>query len=124
MSNGGGWEPKKKYATSGISSKGQSPSHITATDYTADEKNKEVETALTASQAAEGTVRPESKVLAAQQTKSAVTDLNSAQGSAVLLENPTQRKIQDGELISGAANAETASKFTEQVQAATALPSE
>lgn len=95
-----------------------------AVGYTADEKNKEVETALTASQAAEGTVRPESKVLAAQQTKSAVTDLNSAQGSAVLLENPTQRKIQDGELISGAANAETASKFTEQVQAATALPSE
>ena len=35
MSNGGGWEPKKKYATSGISSKGQSPSHLTATDYTA-----------------------------------------------------------------------------------------
>tara|TARA_R100000234_G_scaffold120095_1_gene105374 strand:- start:2934 stop:4964 length:2031 start_codon:yes stop_codon:yes gene_type:complete len=95
-----------------------------AESYTADEKKTDVETALTASQAAEGTVRPESKVIAAQQTKSAVSDLDSAQGSAVLLENPTQRKIQDGELISGAANAETASKFTEQIQAATALPSE
>ena len=88
------------------------------------EATDKVNAALTASQAAEGTVRPESKVLAAEQTKSAVTDLSSAQGSAVLLENPVQRKIQEGELISGVANAETAAKFTEQIQAAETQPSE
>jgi len=67
---------------------------------------------------------PRAKVLAAQQTKSAVSDLNAAQGSATLMENPVQREIQDGELISGVADAEKASKFTEQIQAATATPSE
>jgi hypothetical protein len=67
---------------------------------------------------------PRAKVLAAQQTKSAVSDLNAAQGSATLMENPVQREIQDGELISGAADAEKASKFAEQIEAATATPSE
>jgi len=67
---------------------------------------------------------PRAKVLAAQQTKSAVSDLNAAQGSATLMENPVQREIQDGELISGVADAEKASKFAEQIQAATATPSE
>jgi len=67
---------------------------------------------------------PRAKVLAAQQTKSAVSDLNAAQGSATLMENPVQREIQDGELISGAADAQKAAKFAEQIQAATATPSE
>jgi hypothetical protein len=35
-----------------------------------------------------------------------------------------QREIQDGELISGVADAEKAAKFTEQIDAATATPSE
>ena len=39
------------------------------------------------------------------------------------MENPVQREIQDGELIEGVANAEKASQFTEQIQAATATPS-
>ena len=38
--------------------------------------------------------------------------------------NPVQRQIQSGELISGAANAETASTYAEQIQAATATPTE
>ena len=64
------------------------------------------------------------KITAAEQTKSSVSDLNAAQGDAILMENPVQREIQDGELISGAANAEKAAKFTEQIEAATATPSE
>jgi hypothetical protein len=67
---------------------------------------------------------PRAKVTAAQQTTSSVGDLSAAQGNATLMENPTQREIQDGELISGVADAEKASKFTEQIQAATATPSE
>jgi hypothetical protein len=67
---------------------------------------------------------PRAKVLAAQQTASSVSNLDAAQGNATLMENPVQREIQQGELISGAADAEKASKFTEQIQAATATPSE
>ena len=56
--------------------------------------------------------------------KSSVSDLKAAQGSGITMNNPIQRKIQVGELIDGVANAQTASAYTEQVQAATALPSE
>lgn len=65
------------------------------------------------------------KVVAAEATDSAVSNLTEAQGKAILMDNEVTRKLQDGELISGsAADAVTAAKFTEQVQAATALPSE
>jgi len=67
---------------------------------------------------------PRSKVIAAQQTKSSVGDLKAAQGDAILMENPVQREIQDGELISGVANAEKAAKFTEEIQAAQATPTQ
>ena len=67
---------------------------------------------------------PKTKVIAAQQTESSVGNLEAAQGKAHLLENPVQREIQDGELISGAADAEKAAKFAEQIEAAQATPSE
>ncbi len=56
--------------------------------------------------------------------KSSVSDLQAAQGSGITMNNPVQRKLQAGELIDGVANAQTASAYAEQVQAATALPSE
>ncbi len=83
----------------------------------------QVEGVLAQGQAAQGTVSAEGQVTAAQGTSS-VGQLNAAQGTATAMSNPVQRQIQSGELISGAANAETASKFTEQIQAATATPSE
>ena len=84
-----------------------------------------VQTALDATQAAQTDPNdPRSKVIAAQQTKSSVGDLKAAQGDAILMDNPVQREIQDGELISGVANAEKAAKFTEEIQAAQATPSE
>ena len=80
--------------------------------------------ALDATQAAQTDPNdPRAKILAAQQTASSVGNLTAAQGQAAILQNPTQRKIEQGELISGVANAETASKFTEQIEAATATPS-
>ena len=72
--------------------------------------------------AAQGTVSDPAKVTAATDTTSSVSDLSAAQGTGILMKNPTQRKIETGELISGSANAETAAKFTEEVQAATATP--
>ena len=100
------------------------PADMVANTMTADTTQTDVNSALDSVDAATGTLDPKSKVIAAQQTKSAVSDLEAAQGTATVLENPVQRKIEEGELISGAADAEKAAKFTEQVEAATATPTE
>ena len=84
----------------------------------------EVAKTLAQTQAATGTVNPQSIVDAKTATATSVSELDAAQGTSILMENPVQRKIESGELISGVANAETASKFTEEVQAATATPSQ
>ena len=84
-----------------------------------------IDSALSATQAAQTTEDdPRAKVIAAQQTASSVGNLEAAQGQATLIDNPVQRQIQEGELVSGAANAETASTYAEQIQAATATPSQ
>ena len=69
-----------------------------------------------------GIVSDEAQVKAETQDESAVSGLNAAQGESVLLNNPVQRKIDQGELVEAAANAKKASKFTEQIQAAEATP--
>jgi hypothetical protein len=98
---------------------------VTAETYDATTANEDVKTALEANLPAQTDPDdPRAKVVAAQQTKSAVSDLDAAQGNAYIMENPVQREIQDGELISGVADAEKAAKFTEQIQAATATPTE
>jgi len=85
-----------------------------------------VDAALNATQAAQvNEDDPRAKVTAAQQTASSVGNLTAAQGNATLIDNPVQRQVQAGELISGGvANAETASTYAEQIQAATATPSQ
>jgi len=103
----------------------EQPSVTDANLTTAETIATEVNSSLDSLQAAQTDPDdPRAKVLAAQQTKSAVSDLEAAQGTAFIMENPVQREIQDGELISGVADAEKAAKFTEQIQAATASPSE
>ena len=98
---------------------------VTATKMEAVNAAPAIQTAVQANQAAQTDPNdPRAKVTAAQQTTSSVGDLDAAQGNATIMENPVQREIQDGELISGVADAEKASKFTEQIQAATATPSE
>ncbi len=83
-----------------------------------------VDSALSATQAAQTSLEdPRAKILAAQQIASSVSNLSAAQGQAILIQNPIQRSIEQGELISGSANAQTAARFTEQIQAATANPS-
>jgi hypothetical protein len=66
---------------------------------------------------------PRAKVIAAEQTESSVGSLEAAQGKAHLIENPVQRKLQDGELVEATFNAEKAAAFAEQIQAAEATPS-
>ena len=101
------------------------PTQVTSTSMDAVQATPQVESALQANQAAQADVSdPRAQVLAAQQTASSVSNLNAAQGTATLMDNPVQRKIQSGELIDGVADAETASTYAEQIQAATATPSE
>tara|TARA_R100000697_G_scaffold29807_2_gene39529 strand:+ start:192 stop:2633 length:2442 start_codon:yes stop_codon:yes gene_type:complete len=76
-------------------------------------------------QAAQGEVSEDAQVQAAQTTESSVGKLEEAQGTAILMNNPQQREIQEGELISGSAvDASKVEQVTAQVQAATATPSE
>ena len=82
-----------------------------------------VDAAMNATQAAQTNLDPRSEVTAAQQTATSVGNLTAAQGNATLIDNPVQRSIQDGELITGVADAQTAATFTEQIQAAAATPS-
>ena len=77
-----------------------------------------------ATQAQQGQVSTQAQVQAAQQNESAVSGLQAAQGAATMMTNPVQREIQAGELVTGSADAQKAAAFTEQVQAASATPSD
>ena len=97
----------------------------------ADKKSEEIKATTDAINASQvDPTDPRGKVTAAEATKSSVSDLDAAQGTAIKLENPIHREITSdpvtgqSELVDPVANAEKASKFNEQVQAATATPSE
>ena len=81
-----------------------------------------VNTALQATQAAQANPQdPRAQVTAAQQTASSVGNLQAAQGNAILMNNPQQRQIQAGELISGTGvDATKAAQATAATQAAAA----
>jgi hypothetical protein len=81
-----------------------------------------VDAALNATQAAQANPQdPRAQVTAAQQTASSVGNLQAAQGNAILMNNPQQRQIQAGELISGTGvDATKAAAATAQTQAAAA----
>ena len=84
-----------------------------------------VDAALNATQAAQTNPNdPNAQITAAQQTASSVGNLQAAQGNAQLINNPVQRQIQAGELISGSGvDSAKISQSIAQTQAATATPS-
>ena len=119
-----GTQPSAQTTTAGVA-QAQPIQAEEANIMQAEKSAEKVDSALNAVQAAQTDPNdPRAKVVAAEQTKSAVSDLDAAQGSAIKMDNPVQREIQQGELIDGVANAEKAAKFTEQIQAAEAQPSE
>ena len=70
-----------------------------------------------------GTVSDAAQVTAAQQTESSLANLKAEQGTGILMENPVQRKIEEGELISGSAvDAAKVNALAEGIQAAEATP--
>ena len=98
---------------------------VTASTMTATTAADAVKAATEGTTAAQGTVSAQGVVQAATQapTTTDVSTITAAQGTATVMDNPVQREIQQGELISGAADATKASVFSEQIQAATATPS-
>tara|TARA_X000001388_G_C2230529_1_gene122999 strand:- start:826 stop:2748 length:1923 start_codon:yes stop_codon:yes gene_type:complete len=84
----------------------------------------QVQQAVTDIQAAQTALPTQAQVTAQQANESSVSQVQEAQGTAVALVNPIQRQIESGEIISSAANAQTAAQFTEQVEAAQASPSQ
>jgi hypothetical protein len=74
---------------------------------------------------AKGEVSDKALAEAAQQEKSSVSDLEAAQGTAYLMQNPVQREIQAGELISGSTvDSAKVDTLMSSIQAAEATPSE
>jgi hypothetical protein len=111
-------------AALGTTTTSTAPTATPASTMDASLSNLNVTQALQPIQSAQGSVSQQSQMTAQQQTDSKVSDLQAAQGAATLMQNPVQREIQAGELISGgAANAEKASTYAEQIEAATATPS-
>ena len=81
-----------------------------------------VDAAMNATQAAQANPQdPRAQITAAQQTASSVGNLQAAQGQAQLINNPVQRQIQAGELVTGTGvDAVAAAQATAQTQAAAA----
>jgi len=98
------------------------PTPTTAATYEAAKTSSDVANVVAQTTAQQGQVDPNAIVDAQQATSTSVSELEAAQGKAVLMDNPVQRKVEQGELVSSTANAATAAKFTEEVQAAQATP--
>lgn len=114
--------PTAEVATVDTTAQATMPITAPAATYGAAAVAPEVGKVTAGMQPVEGEVSQEAQVTAAQQHESAVSGMQAAQGAANIMQNPVQREIQQGELVSGAADAQKAAQFTEQVQAATATP--
>jgi len=101
------------------------PQQMQANLMQAEQIEGDVDTALQGVQAEQTTVDPRAEVTAEQQTTSAVSGLQEAQGTAILMNNPVQRQIQQGEMISGSAvDASKVAQSQAQIQAAQATPTQ
>jgi hypothetical protein len=100
------------------------PQTETAT-FNADKKADEVKATVESLEAAQTDPNdPRAKVTAQESTKTLVENLDAAQGTGIIIDSPARRDLDRKEIVDPVANAEKASKFTEEVQAATATPTE
>lgn len=91
----------------------------------ADTATQEVTKAVKGVKGAQGEVSDEATVEAAQETESSISNMEAAQGEAFLMDNPVQREIEAGELVSGSAvDAAKVDKLMNSIEAATATPSQ
>ena len=109
-------------ATGATTAQAAAPTATPVSTMTADTAATEIGIAADTLTAAQGAVDPRAVIAAQSTVNTGVSSLDAVQGTGILMNNPNQRKIETGELVSGAANAQTAANFTEQVQAAEATP--
>ena len=83
-----------------------------------------IEGELDKTTAAEGTVSDGATVGAEQTTKSSVSDLTTTEGTSIDVKEVADRKMEIGERVDPVADAASAATFTEEIQAATATPTE
>jgi len=114
--------PFAQAATVPSTSQAGMPMLSTASTMTPSTVADQVQAETAATQAAQGQVSPQAQVQAQQQLTTSVAGMEAAQGTATMVNAPAAREIQQGEIISGVADAEKAAQFNEQIQAATATP--
>ena len=130
IAKGTGQAPKKAEGytatTVGKTELATAPEDIDVTTMDAATSQDQIATAMQGLTAAQGQLSPEAIAQAAQAdpSKTLVGNLQAAQGTGIMMTNPVQREIQEGEIITGAADAQKAVAFTEQIQAAQATPSQ
>tara|TARA_R100000231_G_scaffold92190_1_gene69374 strand:+ start:23 stop:2269 length:2247 start_codon:yes stop_codon:yes gene_type:complete len=109
-------------AAMALTAQAQQATPTQANTMTAAQASPAINTALAATQAAQADpTDPRTQVTAAQQTASSVGNLQAAQGNATLINNPVQRQIQAGELVTGTGvDAAVVAQTTAQTQAAAA----
>ena len=105
-----------------LTAQAEQPTATGANLMQADTVSADVDAAINATSAAQANPQdPRAQITAAQQTQSSVGNLQAAQGNAFLINNPIQRQLQNGELISGTGvDAAKAATLTAQTQAAAA----
>jgi hypothetical protein len=102
------------------------PKDITAETVVTETSADKVTSALEGKDAVTGEVSAESVVTGATKdpSTSEVMNLKTVDGTATVMDTPAKREIKAGEIITGVADAERASTYTEEIQAATATPSD
>ena len=115
--------PMADVATVGTVQQAAMPTAITPGTITADTAAADVAAEAAKFTPQVGTITPGATITAAQQQTTSVANVEAVQGTATMVNAPDKRDIQEGEIISGSADAEKAATFNEQIQAATATPS-
>jgi hypothetical protein len=101
----------------------RAPRPIDTATFRADTAADDVRRETNKLDAEQGTVSGRSQVRAAQQKDSSLEGMQAAQGVGILMNNPVQRQIEDGELISGSTvDASKVNSLIESIQAAEATP--
>ena len=113
--------PFAEVATVGTTAQAELPTSVSTVTADPTAVSSEVQAETDKLTAAQGEVS--NIINAAQQETSSISGMEVALGDAIKVDAPDAREIQEGEIISGVADATKAAKFTEAIQAAEATPS-
>ena len=104
--------------------KAVAPKEDAAATYAVTDVAPKVTTATEKVKGETGTIKSQDLVTAAQETKSSLDALKAEQGAGILMNNPVQREVEKGEMISGSSvDAQKVKALTDSIQAAETTPS-